>query len=555
MSRRSTRLHVVANTREASVLGQAVEETESIPETSPATEAKRKARKRKPKESVEAPPPSLTPVDDEYQEEPPKKKRKPRVPKPEPVYIIPDVEKRSTTFHGRLGYACLNTILRTQKPPVFCSRTCRIDTIKKNGMKFVHDLGVQNAKDLSALIEWNEQHNIKFMRVSSEMFPFASHPEYGYNLADVLGAPEALKKAGDLANKYGHRLTTHPGQFTQLGSPRDGVVTAAIRDLNYHASMFELMGIGKDGVMIIHGGGVYGDKPSTLSRLKASIAGLEEDGPIRQRLVLENDELCYSAEDLLPLCEELSIPLVFDYHHHALNPGEGLSIREIVDRANAIFKRKGIRPKQHLSEPRPGAETLMERRAHADRCQSLPDELDDDMDLMIEAKDKEQAVFHLYRIYDLHPTIHASLRPPNENQSKETNGRKTSKKSKVQLADEDVDEDTGNGVVVDGEEGSTVPPAVQKAPKPQKRRAKPDNDVLSEGKSAKASTRKRKHASALDVREGQASEGGESEVVTPKRKKARKGVKGPASSDAVEMDIPDASKTRKQGKRGVSSKA
>lgn len=388
MSRRSTRLQAAVastagtiNTPDASAVLTDIKEAESIaePPSEAKVPAKKQARKRKAKEAAEAPP---TPVDEEYEDQPPTKKRaarKPRPPKPEPVYIIPDVEKRSSTFHGRLGYACLNTILRAQKPPVFCSRTCRIDTIKKNGMPFVHDLGVQNAKDLSALVEWNEQHNIKFMRVSSEMFPFASHPEYGYNLADVPGAPEALKEAGDLAKKYGHRLTTHPGQFTQLGSPREAVVTAAIRDLNYHASMFELMGIGKDGVMIIHGGGVYGDKPSTLTRLKESIAGLDKDGPIRQRLVLENDELCYSAEDLLPLCEELDVPLVFDYHHHALNPGEGLSIRDIVDRANAIFKRKGIRPKQHLSEPRPGAETLMERRAHADRCQSLPDELDDDM--------------------------------------------------------------------------------------------------------------------------------------------------------------------------------
>lgn len=44
--------------------------------------------------------------------------------------------------------------------------------------------------------------------------------------------------------------------------------------------------------------------------------------------------------------------------------------------------------KQHLSEPRPGAESIMERRAHADRCQTLPAELPDDVDLMIEAKDK-----------------------------------------------------------------------------------------------------------------------------------------------------------------------
>lgn len=81
------------------------------------------------------------------------------------------------------------------------------------------------------------------------MFPFASHGVHGYSLEFC--APE-LAKAGDLAKKYGHRLTTHPGQFTQLGSPKPAVVEAAIRDLAYHAQMLDLMGLDQDSVMIIH---------------------------------------------------------------------------------------------------------------------------------------------------------------------------------------------------------------------------------------------------------------------------------------------------------------
>lgn len=72
------------------------------------------------------------------------------------------------------------------------------------------------------------------------------------------------------------------------------------------------------------GGGVYNDKPTTLERLKQSIADLPLN--VRQRLVLENDEvsgiivcclysdpfqMCYNAEDLLPVCEELNVPFVF----------------------------------------------------------------------------------------------------------------------------------------------------------------------------------------------------------------------------------------------------
>jgi UV DNA damage endonuclease len=89
------------------------------------------------------------------------------------------------------------------------------------------------------------------MRISSEMFPFASHATYGYSLDYC--AP-LLAEAGKLAAKYGHRLTVHPGQFTQLGSPKEHVVEAAVRELNYHCEMLDLMGVGKDGVMVVHVG-------------------------------------------------------------------------------------------------------------------------------------------------------------------------------------------------------------------------------------------------------------------------------------------------------------
>lgn len=63
-----------------------------------------------------------------------------------------------------------------------------------------------------------------------------------------------------------------------------------------------------------------------------------------------------------------------DYHHDKLYPSS-ISLSVIIERASAIWSRRGIKPKQHLSEQRPGAVTLMERRAHADRCEDLPADL------------------------------------------------------------------------------------------------------------------------------------------------------------------------------------
>ncbi|KAJ7497786.1 UV-endonuclease UvdE-domain-containing protein [Mycena latifolia] len=374
--------------------------------------------------------------------EPSEKKaaKKTRQAKPEPTYIIPDISPKETTFKGRLGYACLNTVLRNKKPAkdaIFCSRTCRLDSIKKNGIDWMKDLGRKNTEDLLTMIQWNEDNNIKFMRMSSEMFPFASHGVHGYSLEYC--AP-LLARVGELAKKLGHRLTAHPGQYTQLGSPKPEVVQASVRELAYHAEMMDRMGLGVDSVMIIHGGGVYGDKNTTLGRIKKTITEILSPA-VRARLVLENDEMCYNAEDLLPLCEELDVPLVFDYHHDQLFPSS-IPPSEIINRANAIWHRRGIKPKQHLSEARPGAVTLMERRAHADRCESLPVDLPDDMDLMIEAKDKEQAVLHLYRIYGLHPVTVESLRPPAENQTKETKGRKSTKRQRTKNAKDEEDYDS-----------------------------------------------------------------------------------------------------------------
>ncbi|THU83059.1 UvdE-domain-containing protein [Dendrothele bispora CBS 962.96] len=150
----------------------------------------------------------------------------------------------------------------------------------------VKELGRKNVQDLITMIQWNEENSIRFLCVSSNMFPFASHPIYGYSLSY---ASDLLSQAGALAAKYGHRLTSHPGQFTQLGSPKPGVIEASIRELKYHTEMMELMGVGKDGVLVIHGGGVYDDKEKTLGRIKETIRD-KLPRNVRERLVLENDE-------------------------------------------------------------------------------------------------------------------------------------------------------------------------------------------------------------------------------------------------------------------------
>lgn len=337
-------------------------------------------------------------------------------------------------WRGRLGYACLNTYLRTSNPPVFSSRTCRIASILEHrhplkdptqpehatknrpdkdqpadvarGQAYVEALGVANARDIVKMLRWNHRYGIKFLRLSSEMFPFASHDVYGYTLTPF--ASEALAEAGRVAAELGHRLTTHPGQFTQLGSPRKEVISASIRDLDYHCELLDLLKMpdqqNRDAVMILHMGGVFGDKAATITRFKENYSKLSQG--VKNRLVLENDDVCYTVHDLLPVCEELNIPMVLDFHHHNIlfdadKIREGtLDIMGLYDRIKATWVRKRITPKMHYSEPTPSAITARQRRKHSPRVASLPP-CADDMDLMIEAKDKEQAVFELMRTFKL----------------------------------------------------------------------------------------------------------------------------------------------------------
>lgn len=337
-------------------------------------------------------------------------------------------------WKGRLGYACINTYLRSSTPPVFSSRTCRIASILAHrhplqdetlpehairnrpnkaapadvarGCRYVEEIGLANVRDVPRMLRWNEKYGIRFLRLSSDMFPFASHEVYGYKLAPF--AAGALAEVGRLAAKLGHRLTMHPGQYTQLGSPRRVVVENAVRDLEYHDELLCLLKLpeqqDRDAVMILHLGGTFGDKMATIERFKTNYKSLSAS--VKKRLVLENDDVGWSVHDLLPICEELNIPLVLDFHHHniifdASQVREGThDIVPLFPRIKATWDRKRIRQKMHYSEPRPEAVTARQRRRHNPRPSSLPP-CPDDMDLMIEAKDKEQAVFELMRTFKL----------------------------------------------------------------------------------------------------------------------------------------------------------
>jgi UV-endonuclease UvdE len=78
-----------------------------------------------------------------------------------------------------------------------------------------------------------------------------------------------------------------------------------------------------------------------------------------------------------------------------------LDILKYVPEITALWHAKHITPKQHYSEPRnPEAVIRRDLRPHSRRVYNLPP-CDPSMDLMIEAKDKEQAVLALRRKWNV----------------------------------------------------------------------------------------------------------------------------------------------------------
>jgi UV DNA damage endonuclease len=193
------------------------------------------------------------------------------------------------------------------------------------------------------------------------------------------------------ARQHDLRLSFHPDQFVVLSSPHAAVVANSIRELEYQAHLAEKVGAD---VINIHAGGVYGDKLVALERFCQVLADLPQ--AVRIRLTLENDDQCYTVRDLLPICSRLSIPLVYDVHHHRCNP-DGLSIEEATQLAAETWHISNREQYCHLSSPRSGW-APGNPKPHADYI-DLADVPDcwrgRTMTVDIEAKAKELAVVKL----------------------------------------------------------------------------------------------------------------------------------------------------------------
>jgi UV DNA damage endonuclease len=205
-----------------------------------------------------------------------------------------------------------------------------------------------NVTSLEAAITYCSNNHIGSFRIGSDFLPSVTHPDVKYTLnclPDGAKIKSDLIKCKKLAERKNIRLTFHPSQFVILNSPNEQVVQNAIEDLEYHSALAELVGAD---VINIHVGGAYDDKASALKRFEENFVRLSKG--VQKRLTLENDDKTYCPAEVLPLCQTLNIPFVYDVHHHRCHP-DNLSIDEATDKALKTWDRE---PLFHISSPLEG---------------------------------------------------------------------------------------------------------------------------------------------------------------------------------------------------------
>lgn len=208
---------------------------------------------------------------------------------------------------------------------------------------------------VSDILDYLDAHDIRFYRMSSDLAPYATHPDMPRFHNMVAESDAELAAIGKKARDLSIRLTFHPSQYILINTPDEEVLQKSFNDLASQADMLDRMGMDANGVMVTHVGGVYGDRDAARERWVRNYDRLPENA--RRRLVLENDDLRFGADDVLWIHERTGVRLIFDYHHHwCFNP-TGLGMVEAFGRCLASWP-AGQKPKMHFSSPRTEMRTV-----------------------------------------------------------------------------------------------------------------------------------------------------------------------------------------------------
>ena len=233
-----------------------------------------------------------------------------------------------------------------------------------------------------------------FYRLTSKLIPLATHKDVSFEYINKYkGYYEKISK---IIDKNNMRVDVHPDQFCVLNSTNKETINNSIEILKYHINILEALNI-KNPVIVLHTGSSVFGKEKSITRFVNNFNKLPDN--IKNAIVIENDDKIFNARDVLSLCKKINRPMVLDYHHHMCNPCD--NIDEILEEIFDTWK--DIRPKVHFSSPK--NKTKRDFRSHHDYINSNDfiqfiekiKKYNVDIDVMIEAKAKDDALFRLVR--------------------------------------------------------------------------------------------------------------------------------------------------------------
>lgn len=296
----------------------------------------------------------------------------------------------------RLGYVAMSMELKNASP----SQTMTFTKFQKieDREAAIHKLeriSLSNLQNTLRILKHNAASDIHFYRLSSRLIPLANHEELlDWNYLKPLH--KLLLEIGDFANEHEIRIDFHPDHFVLINSMKKEILINSIQTLKMHYLLLKRMGIEPTHRCVMHVGGNYKEMDASLERFIDNWMVVPRS--IQKMIMLENDDTSFTLEDTLYLCEKLDIPLVFDYHHH-LAYHRNAEWEVHWNRIIQTWRHSPLPIKMHISSPK--SQNVF--RHHADFVdinmffQFLKEIKGSvlQIDCMIEAKSKDQALFHL----------------------------------------------------------------------------------------------------------------------------------------------------------------
>ena len=290
----------------------------------------------------------------------------------------------------RLGYVAISKTL----DKITSSSTITLTNFKKNNdYNKINEVIISNLEALIEILNYNIKNNIHFYRMTSNLIPLATLKEVSFDYLDKY--KEYYKVLSKIINDNNIRIDVHPNQYCILNSVKKEVIDSSIDILEYHYNLLNILNINPK-IIILHVGGSTFGKKSSISRFINTFKKLPKH--LQEVIAIENDDKVFNIEDCLFISEKLSIPVVLDYHHHLCNKTEK-SIEEYLPRIFSTWK--NINPKMHFSSPK----NKKEYRSHHEYIDvdkfiefiNILKKYNHDIDIMIEAKGKDESLFRLVR--------------------------------------------------------------------------------------------------------------------------------------------------------------